>query len=178
MKLTVWQRLDLVARQMVPFVATLLLVMVALVPLRLPNAAPVVPWFALIAVFYWTVFRADLMQPVVVFGIGVFHDLMAGTPLGVGTLILLLVHLAVMPQRRFFISRSFTMTWIGFAVIGLGAMLLLWLFNTLLEATLLAAKPAAFQYLTTVAAYPPTAWLFTRLQRWLLRSTGQTAGSS
>ena len=173
MKLTIWQRLDLVARQMVPFVATLLLVMLALVPLRLPNAAPVVPWFALIAVFYWTVYRADLMPPVAVFGVGVFHDFAAATNVGVGALLLLLVHLAVIPQRRFFMSRSFAMTWIGFAVIAAGAMLLLWMLNALLEGTLLSPQPAAFQFLTTVAAYPPTAWLFTRLQRWLLRTSRQ-----
>ncbi len=173
MKLTIWQRLDLVARQMVPFVATLLLIMLALVPLRLPNAAPVVPWFGLIAVFYWTVYRADLMPPIAVFGVGLFHDFVAATHVGVGALLLLMVHLAVLPQRRFFMSRSFAVTWIGFAVIAAGAMLLLWLLNMLLEGMLLSPAPAAFQFLTTVAAYPPTAWLFTRLQRWLLRTTRQ-----
>lgn len=169
MRLTFWQRLDLVGRQMVPFLATLLLVMLALVPLRLPHISQVVPWFALIAVFYWTVFRADLMPPLAVFGIGVFHDFTAGTNVGVGALLLLLVQIGVMPQRRFFISRNFAVTWIGFTVMAAAAMALLWLLNSLLEAAILSPRPAFFQFLTTVAAYPPTAWLFTRLQRLLLR---------
>jgi rod shape-determining protein MreD len=169
-RLTFWQRLDLVARQMVPFVATLLLVMMALVPLQLPNVSPVVPWFALIAVFYWTVHRADLMPPLAVFGIGIFHDFTAGTNVGVAALLLLLVQIAVMPQRRFFLSRSFAVTWIGFTIMAAGAMVLLWLLNTMLEGGILSPKPAMFQFLTTVAAYPPTTWLFTRVQRWLLRA--------
>jgi rod shape-determining protein MreD len=168
-KLTLWQRLDLVARQITPFLVTLILVMLSLVPLRLPGLSQVVPWLALVAVFYWTVYRADLMPPSAVFGIGLFHDLASGTNVGVGALLLLLAQVAVMPQRRFFMSRSFVITWIGFAVIAAAAVGLLWLINVMLEGMLLSPRPALFQFLTTVAAYPPMAWLFTRVQRWLLR---------
>jgi rod shape-determining protein MreD len=167
-KLTLWQRLDLVARQITPFLATLLLVMLALIPLRLPNLAPVVPWLALVSVFYWTVYRDDLMPPVAVFGIGLFDDLAAGTNIGVCALLLLLVQVAVMPQRRFFHSRSFVVTWMGFTVMAAGAMSLLWIITAILEGALLSPRPVLFQFMTTVAIYPPVAWLFTRLQRWLL----------
>lgn len=169
MKLTLWQRLDLVARQITPFLVTLLLVMLALVPLRVPNLAPIVPWLALVAVYYWTVYRPDLMPPLAVFGIGLFHDLATGTNVGVGALLLLLVHVAVLSQRRFFVSRSFLIIWIGFSVIAAGAMLLMWMVICTLEGELLSPRPVVFQYLITVAAYPPMAWLFTGVQRWLLR---------
>lgn len=168
MKQTFWQRLDLVARQMTPLLATLLFVMLGLVPTRLPHFAPVMPWIALIAVFYWTVYRAELMPPLAVFGVGVFHDLAAGTHIGVSAVLLLLTQVAVMPQRRFFVSRSFMLTWLGFSVIAAGAIMLMWGLNALLEASILSLRPAVFQFLTTVAAYPPLAWLFGRMQRWLL----------
>ncbi|RDD63611.1 rod shape-determining protein MreD [Ferruginivarius sediminum] len=170
MKLTVWQRLDLIARQITPTLLTLALVMVGMVPLHLPDLAPVVPWLALIAVYYWSVHRPDLMPAAAVFAVGLFHDLAAGTALGVGVLVLLLVHVAVVSQRRFFMSRSFMVIWFGFAVIALGACTLSWLLNALLAGTLVDARPAAFQFMTTVAAYPPLAWLFVQVQRSMLRT--------
>jgi rod shape-determining protein MreD len=168
-KLTLWQRLDLVARQITPFLLTLAVVMLALVPLRIPDFAPVVPWLALIAVYYWSVHRPDLMPAVAVFAVGVFHDLAAGTALGVGVLILLLVHALVAQQRRFFISRSFLVVWIGFGIVAFGALFLLWLINAVLAGALIDPQPAVFRFLTTFAAYPPLAYLFAQVQRALQR---------
>lgn len=169
MKLTVWQRLDLVGRQITPFLITLGLVILALLPLHIPDFAPVVPWLALIAVYYWSVHRPDLMPAAAVFAIGLFHDLAAGTALGVGILILLLVHVLVAAQRRFFISRSFLVVWVGFGFVALGAAILLWLFNAILAGAMIDPRPALFQFLTTVAVYPLLAWLFAQVQRGLLR---------
>ncbi len=169
MKASGWQRLDLIARQITPCFLTLLLVMLAMVPMRVPDLAPIMPWLAAIAVYYWAVHRPDLMPASAVFAIGLFHDLVAGTALGVGVLILLLIYLAIVGQRRFFVSRSFLVMWAGFAVIAGGACLLLWLLSTLLAGTFISPRPAMFQFLTTVAAYPLLAWLFAQVQRSLLR---------
>lgn len=168
---TLWQRLDEAARQLTPLLLTLLFVMLAMMPFGVPALAPVLPWLALIAVYYWSVHRPDLMPAVAVFAVGLFHDLLAGSALGVGMLVLLLVHAVVMNQRRFFRSQSFLVIWFGFAVVGAGAMALVWLFNAVLAGQLIEASPAAFQYLTTVAAYPLLAWVFARVQRDVLRSS-------
>lgn len=165
MKPAVWQRLDLIARQITPTLLTVLLIMAGMIPWRLPGLAPVVPWLALIAVYYWSVHRPELMPAAAVFAVGVFQDLAAGTALGIGVLILLLVHAAVISQRRFFMSRSFLVIWFGFAIIALGACVLSWLFNALLAGALVDPRPVAFQFLTTIAAYPPLAWLFAQVQR-------------
>jgi len=168
-KSTVWQRFDLVARQITPFLLTLAVVMLALVPLHIPDFSPVMPWLALIAVYYWSVHRPDLMPAAAVFAVGLFHDLAAGTALGVGILILLLVHALIAAQRRFFISRSFLVVWVGFGFVAFGAAILLWLFNAVLAGALIDPRPALFQFLTTLAAYPPLAWLFAQVQRAVLR---------
>jgi rod shape-determining protein MreD len=176
-KPTPWQRLDLVARQITPVLVTLALVTVTLVPTRIPHFAPVVPWLALAAVYYWAVHRPDLMPAGAAFAVGVYHDLAGGTALGVGVLILLLVHGLVATQRRFFLSRSFAVVWAGFAIIALGASVLLWLLNALLDWTLIDPRPAVFQFMTTVAAYPPLHWLFAQVQRTVLREPEWHAGS-
>lgn len=169
MKLTLWQQLDILARQITPFLLTLAVMIVAMVPLQLPNFSQVMPWLALVAVYYWSVHRPDLMPAVAVFAVGVFHDLAAGTFLGVGAAVLLLVHAAVVSQRRFFMSRSFLVIWFGFVVIALGAVVLAWLLNAALLEALIDPRPAMFQLLTTVAAYPLLGWVFAQVQRSVLR---------
>lgn len=169
MKTSFWQRIDLIARQVTPVILTLVLVTLTLVPYQIPDFAPVVPWLALISVYYWSVHRPDLMPAAAVFLVGLYHDLAGGTALGVGVLILLLVHALIAAQRRFFISRSFFVVWAGFAIIALGASVLLWLLNAILAGALIGPRPAVFQFMTTVAAYPPLAWLFAQVQRAILR---------
>ena len=91
MREDVWHRLDLIARNVLPVFVTLLLVMVAMVPLRVPLLTPVIPSLPLIAVYYWSVYKPNLMPVWAIFLIGLFHDLLAASPAGVGILSLLLV---------------------------------------------------------------------------------------
>ena len=165
MKLTLWQRLDILARQITPSFLALILVMLSMVPLHLPISAPAVPWVALMAVYYWSLHRPDVMPAIAVFTIGVFHDLLAGTAVGLSALILLLVRAVVVTQRRFFASRGFWLIWIFFAVAAAGAGLAKWLAGMALAAQLLELNPVAFQTLLTVALYPPVAAAFARVQR-------------
>ena len=61
MKHALWHRLDIIARSLSPLAMTVLLIMIGMVPLQIPNMAPVIPAMALIAVYYWAVHRPDLM---------------------------------------------------------------------------------------------------------------------
>ncbi len=169
MKTTVWQRLDLAARHAAPVTLTILLLLVSILPLGIPGASQVMPALAVIAVYFWSVHRPDIMPIWAVFCIGLFADLLRGDQLGIGVLMVLLVYAIVAGQRRFFVSRSFGVIWFGFAIVALAAITLMWLLGSILHATVLDPRPAMFQYLTTVAAYPVIAWLFSRAERGLLR---------
>ncbi|MDX1575575.1 MAG: rod shape-determining protein MreD, partial [Kiloniellales bacterium] len=70
MREDVWHRLDLIARKILPFFVTLLLIMVAMVPLRVPLLSPVIPALPLIAVYYWSVHKPNLMPVWAIFLIG------------------------------------------------------------------------------------------------------------
>ena len=77
-----WNRLDLVARSLSPMAITLLLVMVSVLPMHIPFFGTVSPVLSLMAVYYWSIFRPDLMPSFAVFGAGLFQDILSGTPLG------------------------------------------------------------------------------------------------
>lgn len=148
---------------------TMLLIMIGMVPLQMPNFAPVVPAMALIAVYYWVVHRPDLMPLWAIFLIGLFQDLLSGGYVGVGILALLVVHIVIDTQRRFFARASFQLLWIMFAVVAAIAIYFMWLLNCILQGEFLEAGPALFQFLTTVAVYPCLAWLFAQAHKAFLR---------
>jgi rod shape-determining protein MreD len=107
-----WHHLDLIAHNLSPFAITALLVMAGVVPLGLPDLAPIFPALALIAVYYWAVHRPDLMPVWAVFLIGLFQDLLNGGPLGVGVIALLVVHAMVGSLRRYFVGASLPVLWL------------------------------------------------------------------
>ena len=165
----VWTRLDGTARNLVPFTVTVLLIMFGMVPLGVPGFGPVMPALGVIAVFYWLVYRPDLMPAWVVFLVGLFQDLLGGGALGVGVFVLLVVYAALVGQRRYLAQASFILVWLAFLPVAAGAFVLTWLFNGLIADALLAPGPAVSQYLSTVVFYPFVAWLFLQAQRAFLR---------
>jgi len=165
----IWTRLDGTARGLVPFAFTVLLIMFGMVPIGIPNLAPVMPALGVIAVFFWLVYRPDLMPAWAVFLVGLIQDLLGGGALGVGVFVLLVVYAALAGQRRYLAQASFFLVWLAFLPVAAGAFVLSWLFNSLIADALLAPGPAVFQYLSTVAFYPVIAWLFVQAQRAFLR---------
>lgn len=164
------QRIDVALREATPALLTLVLIVLDVVPLRLPEFAVIVPSFALMSVYFWTLYRADLMPAPVVFGLGVFQDILSGGPLGVGAFVLLAAHGAVMNQRRVLMRRTFAIGWFGFVVVALGAFTLNWLIMTALSLTLFDPLAAGMQYVMTVALYPLVAGALVALQRGWVRT--------
>lgn len=169
MKQALWHRLDIIARSLSPLAMTMLLIMIGMVPLQIPDMAPVIPSMALIAVYYWAVHRPNLMTVWAIFLVGLFQDLLSGGHLGVGILALLMVHAVIDTQRRFFVRSTFQALWLLFALVAAAALYLMWLLNCLLQGVFLEVQPVLFQYLTTVAAYPCLAWLFAQAQKAFLK---------
>ena len=166
--LTLWQRLDLTLRCMTPFVITLLLALVPVLPLHLPHEVDLVPAFTLMAVFYWTVYRPDLMPASAVFAIGIIQDFAAGAPLGITSLILLGTHGVVLGQRRLFVGKPFALAWAGFLLTAAAATAVSWAFASLLAGEPLAAGQSLLQFVVTVATFPILAWFFVRTHRRVL----------
>ena len=163
MQATILQRMDLAARRFVPFGVTLILMLFAMTPTHIPGLSQVTPMFALMAVYFWSIYRPDLLGFGATFGIGVVEDLLSGTPLGSGALILLLCQRVVFHQHKFFNNKPFGLIWLAFALIAAGAFLLRWVCVGLVA-------PSGFtppgqmltSYLMTVAIYPLAGWLLAK----------------
>ena len=169
MKGSLWHRLDTLARNISPVGLSLLLVMLAMLPLNIGGLSHLVPTVAMIAVFFWTIHRPDLMPAWAVFLIGLFQDLLGLAPLGVGILGLLLIHVLVTSQHRVLQAGSLLIHWLGFAVAAGLATTLMWLATAALNGRLIDPSPALFQLFVTIALYPCIAWVFAQAQRAFLR---------
>ncbi len=163
-----WQRLDKAARSITPFGLTLFLVVLSVVPTRIPDYAEIAPVLALMSVYHWAIYRPNLMPLWAVFILGFLQDLLSGVPLGLYIIVFLTVYGVVLSQRRFFAGKSFMLYWLGFGIIAFGAALESWMLASLWNLTLLKFETVFFQYLVSLGIFPIVAWIFLRWQQALL----------
>lgn len=164
-----WQRLDLIARNVSPFAFTLLLLIVGLVPLRLPYLPPLSVSLALVSVYYWAVHRPNALPAPAVFALGLLADLLGGSFLGINALVLLVAYASTVALRHWLVGATFAIVWWGFVIISTGALLLTWVITWILAGAAADLSPGISGTLFAVGAYPLLGTFFARAQRTLLR---------
>jgi len=158
-------------RGSIPFWISLFLILLSVVPLRIEGFAVVTPSYLSISVFYWSLHRPYLMPAPIVFVLGLIFDILTGAPIGLSSLMLLLVHLIAISQRQVFVGKAFLLMWWGYLLIGAGIALLSWMLASLLSLTLIPLTPVLVQLTLTVMVFPFFAWCFAIVQSSLLRHT-------
>ncbi|HZT86838.1 MAG TPA: rod shape-determining protein MreD [Stellaceae bacterium] len=161
-------RVDNAAARLLPAATTVLAALLSILPVHIPGYASLTPAFTLMAVYHWTIYRPDFLPPVALFAIGGLQDLLAGAPLGVSALLLLLSRAAVIGYRRYFINRTFPFVWLGFTLLTGVALLALWALHCLLDSTVLDIRGTVFRAVLTIALFPLASLLLGRAQRALI----------
>ena len=106
-----------VFQQGIPGLLVLILLLFSVMPFSIFGIGSVLPPFALIGIFYWGIYRPDLLPKIMIFIFGFLQDIMSGGPLGLWSLIFLIFHLVVENQRDFFIGKKFIIEWLSFIFI-------------------------------------------------------------
>ena len=154
---------------LVPFLTTLLFVMLSVVPLPIPGFAVVAPAFALMAVYHWTIYRPELLPPTVVFVLGLVLDFMNAMPyVGISALSLLLTQQALLSVRRLFVNRLFPMLWAGFLLTAVAMIAFQWGLVSMLSGRVLGTQPFLFEAALAIPSFPIASYFLTRVQRTLL----------
>lgn len=166
-----WQKLDLVARRITPFLITFGLVVLSQVPMHLPAPVPVTPAFAFASIYFWTLHNPDMLPAPAVFVVGFLQDILSGVPIGLNAFTMLVGYGIVASQRRFFFGRSFVMLWWGFAAIAVFIGLLQWFAISLLAGQFLSIAVITIEQITAIALYPVLAYFFVAAHRSILRGT-------
>ncbi|HTZ37649.1 MAG TPA: rod shape-determining protein MreD [Stellaceae bacterium] len=158
------------AARMLPVATLLLAALISVLPLQIPGYAALTPVFTLMAAYHWTIYRPDLLPPAALFAVGLTEDLLAGAPIGVSALLLLLTRIAVLGQRRYFVNRTFPFVWSGFTLLTIVAMFGLWAVNCMLGFALLDIRIAIIRGALTIAIFPLASFLLGRAQRAVMGS--------
>lgn len=170
MKLALLQRDVGLLSRLVPTLTVLLCVIVSVVPAHLPAFVVTTPYFTLMAVYFWTLYRPDLLPFPVVFAAGLLLDMLEGAPLGISSLVLLLAYAMVLSQREQLAMRRFTVVWVGFLAVAAGAAGVQWGVVSLFYGMVLDVRAFLFQGVLTVAVYPVVSYLLARVQMLLMRA--------
>ena len=148
-----------------PLLIALICVMLSMLPVGLSAGFSINPSFALMAIFYWALYRPDLLPPISVFIVGLFQDLLSAGPLGLWAFVYLTVYAIVVSQRLFFIGKAFFAIWTGFGVIALLVGLIAWIIGCLYFQTYLSPVPILTQAVFSFIFYPVLNRVFGGIQK-------------
>jgi rod shape-determining protein MreD len=73
--------------------------------------------FAYLNIFYWCVFRPDLVPVLLLFSLGIFHDCFNSHYLGEETFVYLILMFILYMDRRFLLHRDFIYLWKNISII-------------------------------------------------------------
>jgi rod shape-determining protein MreD len=160
-------RLDQWGRLLLPGVVLLFFVLLTLAPLHVPYVSDILPLLPALTVFQFSLVTPERLPGPLLLAMGVLLDLLLGgpgAPVGVSGLGFVLIRSAVVANRRYLVGVPFLFQWIGFCLLTLGYVLIVWIFTALFTWTNLDAGPAIAQYLVMVVAYPLIAPLLARVR--------------
>lgn len=169
MRLPLTTMLDEWARKFAPFAFTVVLVLLAVLKVPVPGFVDLAPMLPVVAVYYWSLYRPELLPPVAVFAIGILVDSLSGTPLGVNALLLLAVCAFVRSQRQLLEPRGFILHWFAFLIVVAVFESLRWALMSLLGGGFVGIGPPAYRAGLAVALYPFLSWVLVRVHHAFLK---------
>jgi rod shape-determining protein MreD len=165
-----WLRqLDGRLRLLLPFALAVCAVLIDVLPLLGLGPWGLTPFSTLCVVYFWSLYRPDLFGTSAAFATGIIYDAMAGLPLGLTALILILARRFVVMQRRFFAARSFLVVLSCFLLLAPVVEIARWLLACLWWGRSLPFQPIVLSLLLTVALYPMVSLLLTRVHNHIPR---------
>ena len=155
-----FEKLSWAVRLLVVQGLTLFLLLLNSISFSLPFTGDVRPFFVLMAIYYWAIYRPTLIPPAMVFVIGVLLDFLAGFPIGLHAILLLVVQWAVRDQRVFLMGQPYVMVWIGFVLVCSLFSCAEWLFFWSYAGVMAPLKVVAGNIVLSILFFPLVTLLF------------------
>jgi len=146
-------------KAIIPFFTILFLIIIMVLPYNIPLIGDIMPFLTLIGVYYWSVFKPELLPVSVVFILGLLQDILLGSPLGFMSLLLVVVQQLIFFQGRQFLERDFLFNWFVFVMLVIGFGTLSWAIASLYFRVFLDYWSIIGQILLTIAFYPVITWM-------------------
>ena len=101
------------------------------VSFSMPHAGDFKPFFLLMVVYYWAIYRPTVMPVAYTFALGLILDFLTELPPGLSALVLLVLQTVVRRSRLFLMGQPYMMVWLGFGILTLAYTLSFWLLMSL-----------------------------------------------
>ena len=166
------ENIKLSLQHSLPFLLSLLYILINYAPSRLWVLNDVRPAVGVICVFYWMLCRPDLFNMVTVFVLGFISDILSSAPMGADIISYLAVYVAISNLASFFNNKPFTFIWFGFSVVFIAVELLKWLLSSVYYAQFLPLGKLFFTLLFTIACYPVFSFINDAARKYLMNDEG------
>ncbi len=138
----------------IPFLTILFLIIMMVLPYQFKIIDNSMPFLSLIGVYYWSVFKKDLLPISAIFVLGIIQDIILGSPLGLTSLLLIIAQQFIFFQGRNFLERGFLFNFFIFILMIISFGFLSWGISSLYVSAFLGYWEVILQILLTIAFYP------------------------
>ena len=159
--------LDRWGRLILPGTLLLFFVLLTLAPLRASYLSDALPLLPALVVFQFSLATPERLPGPLLLAMGILLDLLLGgpgAPVGVSALGFVLIRAAVVANRRYLVGVPFLFQWIGFCLLTLGYVFIVWIFTAIWTWTSIDPGPAISQYIVVIVVYPLLAPLLARVR--------------
>ncbi|MDY6407457.1 MAG: hypothetical protein SPL08_01970 [Pseudomonadota bacterium] len=148
-------------------VTPILICMLVILLSQMPEARFVFDALIFIPIFYFAIFRPELMNIFALFSLGLFADLINQTPLGVLPFIFILLFFVARFNRLFLKELSFRSLWLFFSLCSIILLLIQLFLFTLCEGSVVHSKYLFQQLAVLILLYPLGIKAFSALNDWI-----------
>jgi len=159
--------LDRWGRLVLPGTVLLLFVLLTLAPLRAPYLSDALPLLPALVVFQFSLATPERLPGPLLLAMSILLDLLLGgpgAPVGVSALGFVLIRASVVSNRRYLVGVPFLFQWMGFCILTLGYVFIVWILTAIWTWTSIDPGPAVSQYIVVVVVYPLLAPLLARVR--------------
>lgn len=161
-----------VIQKWVPFLLSVLFILVNYVPSYVNVSLVIRPAIGMICVFYWVLHRPDLFNMLMVFFLGCISDFISSAPLGADVIAYLIIYVLVSNLFSFFNNKPFVLVWYGFMFIFIIAEFAKWFLVSVYYAEFLPFGGLFFTILFTIACYPVISLINDAARKFLMNDEG------
>jgi rod shape-determining protein MreD len=148
------KKIEQFARLFAAYIHIIFLFFLDVISFSLPGIAETRPFFFLMAVYYWSIFRPTLMPPSIVFISGIMLDIISGIPVGVSSFILLTVGWVISTQRTYLMSQSYLVIWFGFFLTCIPTYIFNWGVISLIRGEIIPVMPSVASAVLSIFIFP------------------------
>lgn len=102
----------------VPAATIVAMILLTTLPMSVQTTMPIGGLWPLIGITFWTLSRPRSMNPILVFFLGLFADIVAFVPFGIHAAVFVVAQYIIGRQRRFLIGQGFWVLWAAYALLA------------------------------------------------------------